>query len=318
MSAIGKFINNFQDPLATLGRVGVKAGEFIAEHSWARWSLMAVEAISGPLMFAGRQAVMASPLGEALTSLEGTVMERLSRYVNTEGRLGDPTKAKLVLSGAILGVSLLVGGVGLFAKIAVTAGKFMKNLFRKKVDDIAPPPHAPGGNGLNPVAGLSGADRLAAARGKRIPGPNGMHPATRTGRNDGQYGEGIGLDTLETETGMRFQPLQNPSGHGADGVFIDAENGVIYVAEVKSSTSGIAGAAVAEGNPFTKLEEWANKAADSGSGWRTQSPANITFAEQIRAALRSTQYRVEGIQVQVGVPAVGMTGPSSVLIGSWR
>jgi YD repeat-containing protein len=318
MSALGRFINNYQDPLATLGRVGVKAGEFIANHPWAKWGLMAVEAISSPLMFAGRTAIMQSPLGEKLMNLQETVMEEVSGFVNREGRLGDFQKAKLVTSGAILGVGLVVGGVGLFARLATTAGRFLSRMFAKRTPDNAPNGTPNNGN-APPVVTLSAAQRLQQAYGKgpiqTAPAANPPHPR---GLNDGRHGEQVGLNTLEAETGMRFQPLQNPSGHGADGVFIDADNGVIYVAEVKSSIGGVTDAATAQGSPTAKLTEWARRSAGPESGWRTQNPANVALADDIRAALRSGQYRVEGIQVQVGVPTPGTTGRSTVLFSQWR
>jgi hypothetical protein len=315
MSGVGQFINRFQDPLATLGRLGVKAGEFIAEHSWARWGLMAIEAVSSPLMFAGRQLIMHSPLGEQIRNLQETAMKGISEYVSSEGRINDMAKAELVTSGALLGLGLAIGGVSLFAKLATTAGSFLRSAFarRRNQPDTPQPPPGGGTTGGGAPHLLPG-QRLQQAYNHPINTQPGTHPAGS--RNDGVYGERVGLQTLEGETGMRFTPLQNPSGHGADGIHIDTKAQTIYVAEVKSSQNGVANAATAQGNATTKLDEWARRSAGPESGWRTQNPANVQLAERI-VELRAQGYKVQGIQVQVGVPAPGVTAPSTVLINPW-
>jgi YD repeat-containing protein len=315
MSGIGKFINQFQDPLATLGSLGVKAGEFLAEHSWARWGLMAIEAVSSPLMFAGRQLIMHSPLGEKIRTLQETAIAGISEFANREGRINDIAKAQLVTTGAILGLGLAIGGVGLFAKLATTAGSFLRRVLSRRRNEPDAPPQPPGGGSTGGGAPhLLPGQRLQQAYNRPIQTQPGTHPAGA--RNDGVYGERVGLQTLENETGMRFSPLQNPSGHGADGVHIDTNSRTIFVAEVKSSQSGVANAATAQGNAATKLDEWARRSAGPESGWRTQNPANVPLAERI-IELRAQGYSVQGVQVQVGVPAPGVTGASTVLINPW-
>jgi hypothetical protein len=187
-------------------------------------------------------------------------MGEVSGYVNETGRINDVAKARLVTSGAMLGFGLTIGGVGLFARLATTVGSFLRNAFRRNQDQNS------SGNASGAAAvvnTLTNAQRLQGAYGKQINTPPGTHPAAN--RNDGAYGERVGLQTLENETGMKFTPLQNPSGHGGDGIHIDADPNVrtIYVAEVKSSQHGLSNAQTAQGNAATKLDVWAGKSAGS-------------------------------------------------------
>ena len=67
-------------------------------------------------------------------------------------------------------------------------------------------------------------------------------------------------DVLKGATGQDFKSIQNLSGHGPDGVYIDrsTNQATIYLVEAKSSING-AGAAKApppEGSATARLDKW--------------------------------------------------------------
>ncbi len=76
--------------------------------------------------------------------------------------------------------------------------------------------------------------------------------------NDGRLGEELMKETLERITGKKFVPIQNDSGHGPDGVFIDESTtpATIYIAEAKSSVNGESAARAPEGTPQERLDKW--------------------------------------------------------------
>jgi hypothetical protein len=156
--------------------------------------------------------------------------------------------------------------------------------------------------------------RLEGTYGREIETVPGTHSATA---RPGSFGEQVAFDTLEAETGMRFRPLQNNSGHGADGAFIDYDSQTIFVGEAKQSVDGLEHAAVAEGNPATKIRDWSRKAANRERYWRNSTEADVALGREIQQALRDG-FQVYGVQIQVGVPAVGQTAASRVLISRWR
>lgn len=62
-SALGRFVNDWQDPLATAGRMGQRLGDYTAENSLFRFGLTALEAITSPALFAGRRLFESTELG---------------------------------------------------------------------------------------------------------------------------------------------------------------------------------------------------------------------------------------------------------------
>jgi filamentous hemagglutinin family protein len=160
---------------------------------------------------------------------------------------------------------------------------------------------------------------VSSLYGQTLIGPAVSHT---TGRQTGFLGEDIGLQTLNTRTGLNFAPLQNNSNQGADGVAIDHNARTIYVAEVKSSQNGVDKAASAEGNPVTLLQGWVRDSLSPpqgqvpGATWQSQPSENIALARSIQRATNAG-YRVVGVQVQVGVPAPGVSGIPQIKINPW-
>lgn len=115
---------------------------------------------------------------------------------------------------------------------------------------------------------------------------------------------------------MAFKPLQNNSGNGADGVAIDPSTKTIWVAEVKSSQNGVSAAASAQGDPAAKLETWVANSQSNSKAWAAQPSGNTALAEDVQKAIDSG-YQIKGVQVQVGVPAPGTTGPTQISIQPW-
>jgi filamentous hemagglutinin len=138
------------------------------------------------------------------------------------------------------------------------------------------------------------------------------------GLQNGVLGEDVGLQTLNQETGLTFESLQNNSNNGADGVVIDPSTNTIWVAEVKSSQNGVSAAANATGDPAEKLDQWVRESLgpSKSSAWQSQPAGNPALAQQIRDAI-DAGYQVKGVQVQVGVPAPGSTGTPQVKITPW-
>ena len=138
------------------------------------------------------------------------------------------------------------------------------------------------------------------------------------GIQNGVLGEQLGLQTLTEETGLKFDALQNNSGHGADGVAIDNKTSTIWTVEVKSSQNGASAAASAQGNPATKLQTWVDNSLNPapGSPWNAQPASNQALAQAVQDAI-DAGYTIKGIQAQVGVPAPGTSGTAQVIISSW-
>ncbi|SEK08466.1 hypothetical protein SAMN05444746_108123 [Variovorax sp. OK212] len=143
------------------------------------------------------------------------------------------------------------------------------------------------------------------------------------GLQNGTLGERVALQTLNTRTGLNFAPLQNNSNQGADGVAIDDNARIIYVAEVKSSQNGIDNAAIAQGNPAALLRGWVDNSLNPprgqlpGSTWQAQPLGNLALAQSIQDAL-AFNYQIVGVQVQMGLPAPGVSGISQIKIDPWR
>ena len=165
------------------------------------------------------------------------------------------------------------------------------------------------------VAAAEGATTVDSLFGQTFTTSPLSHTA---GLQNGVLGETLGLQTLEEQTGLKFNPLQNNSGNGADGVAIDDANMTIWNAEVKSSQNGVSAAATAQGNPATKLQTWVDSSLNPapGSPWNAQPATNQALAQSIQDAI-DAGYQIKGVQIQVGVPKPGTSGVGQVLINPW-
>lgn len=121
--------------------------------------------------------------------------------------------------------------------------------------------------------------------------------------NDGKLGEKAMVDVLKGTTGVEFKAIQNLSGHGPDGVYIDRSTNpaTIYLAEAKSSVHGADAAKAPTGSATARLDKWiadyeAGKYANAGSeGIDTLRELKLLRDADIPAP-------VKGIWVQVEVP----------------
>lgn len=111
------------------------------------------------------------------------------------------------------------------------------------------------------------------------------------------------------------------SNNGADGVsIVTTADGskAIYVAEVKSSINGVNSAAQADGNPATKLRNWATLASEGSGSWTNLSATDRALATEIKALIEIEGVPVKGIQVQVGIPRTGTSGVPQVKFSEWK
>lgn len=121
--------------------------------------------------------------------------------------------------------------------------------------------------------------------------------------NDGKLGEKAMVDVLKGATGVEFKAIQNLSGHGPDGVYIDKSSNpaTIYLAEAKSSISGADAAKAPTGSATARLDKWI---ADYEAGKYDNAGAeSIDMLRELKG-LRDAgvQSPVKGIWVQVDVP----------------
>lgn len=189
-SAFGRFISNWQDPLATVGRTGERIGAFVAENAWARYGLTALEAISAPALFAGRKLFEATELGrrsnEWLGEKSQQIMEEGTSFINSDGRIGNLQKSAQIAGGLMLGVGLAAGGVKLFTKLAGSVGAFFRssapNRVEGTVSSVAPrQTMATGGEWYEYYAGKYGAQNVdwVSGSGRTIAWPSELPmPAT--------------------------------------------------------------------------------------------------------------------------------------------
>lgn len=140
-----------------------------------------------------------------------------------------------------------------------------------------------------------------------------------TNKNDGKLGEEVMKETLEKATGKKFVAIQNGSGHGPDGVFIDTSTqpATIYIAEAKSSVNGAEAAKPPVGTPEERLKKW----IDDFDGPRYENVDAATRAqiESLKAAYRA-ESPVKGLWVQVDVPKVNSSNlnPLGVILSAWK
>jgi hypothetical protein len=148
MGAVGQFLRDWQDPIATVGRTGIKVGQFVEDNWLLKHALIGVEAITTPWLFAGRKVLEYTPLGPKIAELEEEGFRRGAEYIDGTARLKNPQLSTEMMAGIALGTALVAGGISLFSKLAPMAGGFLK-----KVTDTIP---ARGAGGIG-GAGRGGA-----------------------------------------------------------------------------------------------------------------------------------------------------------------
>ncbi len=167
--------------------------------------------------------------------------------------------------------------------------------------------------GTKPASNTSGkVDKVEVLFGQTFASIPLSHTA---GRQDGDLGETLALQLLNEKTTLKFQPLQNASGHGCDGcaVAIHGDTITVVVMDAKSSQMGVGGAKNTAGDPAERLNGWLQNASISGD---KATPENQVLAKAIQKALDS-QAKVQGITIKVGIPAPGTTGAATFKVEPW-
>jgi hypothetical protein len=211
--------------------------------------------------------------------------------VETIGRIAGETVASLPIGGG----AGTIKNVGKATETALDAAQLAK-----KAEDAA--------NVANKVNGLTKLDGLL---GKTIDGPE---VTSIMRRQDGHLGERLAIEMLHKETGLTFKPLQNASGHGCDGclVSINGDKITVVVMDAKSSQNGVDFAKDAAGDPMARLRGWLAK-----PNIAVASKENRVLIAEIREAMASGDFKIQGITVKVGVPAPGTTGKTAFKVESW-
>jgi len=113
-------------------------------------------------------------------------------------------------------------------------------------------------------------------------------------------------------------PIQNGSGHGPDGVFIDESTrpATIYIAEAKSSINGESAARAPEGTPEARLKKWMSDF--DGPNYENVDAATRAEIEKLKDAY--TPDNVKGLWVQVEVPRVNSSNlnPLGLILSAWK
>ena len=128
---------------------------------------------------------------------------------------------------------------------------------------------------------------------------------------------GIGTIFKKT-TGQKFFAIQNGSGNGPDGVFIDKSTApaTIYIAEAKSSINGASSARPPAGSVQARLDQWIKDF--DGPKYANVDAATRANIELVKDAYRMNQVP-KGIWVQVEVPKLNSANivPLDVIIHEW-
>jgi hypothetical protein len=133
-SKVGRFLFDWQDELAAVGTASQKVGQWMDDNPMLGWGVMAVQAATTPLLFAGQQALEHSPIGDELNALTGAAFEKASNFVDDEGAIGDKGKAALMTIGGIGALGLAVGGLGMLRRTIGEASMFAKELERRRIE----------------------------------------------------------------------------------------------------------------------------------------------------------------------------------------
>lgn len=138
--------------------------------------------------------------------------------------------------------------------------------------------------------------------------------------NDGKLGEAVMLDVLEGTTGKKFTPMQNLSGHGPDGVYIDPVTKTIYLAEAKSSVNGADKAVPPTGSPTARLNQWMTDYQDGK--YDNADPATLNKFRELQQIYESSGATpsIKGVWVQVEVPKFNSSNFTGVetIVSAWN
>lgn len=110
------------------------------------------------------------------------------------------------------------------------------------------------------------------------------------------------VDVLEASTGKKLVAIQNGSGHGPGGVYIDYDTTpkTIYIAEAKSSMHGEVAARAPVGSAEARLQQW--MVDFEGPRYQNVDAATHKTINDLKAVYGNAT--VKGLWVQVGVPPV--------------
>jgi hypothetical protein len=133
-SEAGKFLWDWQDELAAVGTASKQVSQWMDDHPMLGWGAMAIQAATTPLLFAGQQALAASPVGQALDELTGTAFEAAANFVDKEGAIGDQNKAALMTLGGIGALSLVAGGLGMLRQSMNSASMLARQLEQRRIE----------------------------------------------------------------------------------------------------------------------------------------------------------------------------------------
>lgn len=138
--------------------------------------------------------------------------------------------------------------------------------------------------------------------------------------NDGKLGERVMVDVLEASTGKKFVAIQNLSGHGPDGVYIDRTTNpaTIFLAEAKSSINGADSARIPTGSPAARLAKWI---ADYDNGkYNNADASSLALLEELKDLRISSGAPVKGIWVQTEVPHYNSSNINElkVIVNAWQ
>lgn len=241
----------------------------------------------------------------------GFVLNRDFKYVS-EGvtlEIEDPIDLEIDgygMNEAVNGFAYIIENVaGIRSPITGNNGKsIVQNSYDKRAQN---PEYTIGSNRIHPIfKSMDDFYNAAKTGGKRIL-IMGNYSHYKNGEfikhNDGKLGEQSMKDVLKGATGKDFKSIQNLSGHGPDGVYIDRSTkpATIYLAEAKSSINGANAAKAPTGSATARLDKWiadyeAGKYANAGS----EALGTLQELKVLRDA--GVQSPVKGIWVQVDAP----------------
>lgn len=126
-------------------------------------------------------------------------------------------------------------------------------------------------------------------------------------------------DVLQSAIRKNFKAIQNLSGHGPDGVYIDRSTNpaIIYLAEAKSSVHGADAAKAPTGSATDRLDKWI---ADYKAGrYDNADSESRNMLRELEMLRRVDTALVKGIWVQVEVPKFNSSSVEglSAIINVW-
>jgi hypothetical protein len=144
-----------------------------------------------------------------------------------------------------------------------------------------------------------------------------IDPANVIG-SQGRLAEQVVREDLTALGYRNVVALQSPAGRGID-IIAEAPNGEImmYVFEVKGSTNGVFRPLPSGQADFEKFFQSRLQRAVSGTDGFDKTPEVMRAAERIRDLVR-TGSTVQGIRVNVTLPAPGTTGRPTIVYTGWK